>query len=140
VVHPFSPEIMDGELEQLRDRLRATRWPDRETDESQGVGLAELQELCAYWADGYDPRRLQARLDEVGQFKTLIDGLGIHFLHARSRRQDAFPLILTHGWPGSAIEFLGRHRAVDASGFPLCGAFAARLRLERQASRAGMGC
>jgi epoxide hydrolase len=108
-VEPFRVEVPEPEIEDLRARLRRTRWPDRETveDLSQGVPLAYLQDLCAYWADGYDWRTTEARLNALPQFRTEIDGLGIHFLHIRSPRTDALPLILTHGWPGSILEYLG---------------------------------
>ena len=105
---PFKIEIPDAELRDLRDRLRRTRWPEAETvdDWSQGVPLAYLRELCAYWADVYDWRATEKRLNALPQFRTEIDGLGIHFLHVRSANPDALPLILTHGWPGSIVEFL----------------------------------
>src|SRR3954470_12709459 len=105
-IERFSLTVEDDELDDLRRRLRVTRWPDAETDPEQGVALADLQALCAYWAGGYDWRRVEARLAAVGQYRTTIDGLGIHFLHARPGRSGGFPLILTHGWPGSVIEFL----------------------------------
>lgn len=101
-------DIADSELAELRDRLRRTRWPEHETvdDWSQGVPLAYLRELCAYWAEEYDWRRVEARLNGFPQFRTEIDGLGIHFLHVRSPHPDALPLIMSHGWPGSVVEFL----------------------------------
>jgi epoxide hydrolase len=104
----FHVEISDAELEDLRVRLRHARWPERETvqDWSQGVPLGYLRELCRYWADGYDWRATQARLNALGQFHTVIDGLGIHFLHVPSPHAQALPLVITHGWPGSIIEFL----------------------------------
>jgi pimeloyl-ACP methyl ester carboxylesterase len=107
-VTPFRIEVPEAELRDLRDRLRRTRWPERETvdDWSQGVPLDYLQELCAYWADGYDWRATESRLNALPQFRTSIDGVGIHFLHARSPHPDALPLVLTHGWPGSIVEFL----------------------------------
>jgi pimeloyl-ACP methyl ester carboxylesterase len=107
-VRPFRIEVLDAELADLRTRLRAARWPEPETveDWSQGVPLAYLRELCGYWADGYDWRATEARLNALPQFRTEIDGLGIHFLHVRSREPDAFPLVMTHGWPGSIVEFL----------------------------------
>ena len=117
VIERFAPVVPEAELDALRLRLRATRWPETETDPSQGVALAQLQELCAYWCDGYDWRRCAARLEEIGQFRTEIDGLGIYFLHARSSRADAFPLILTHGWPGSVIEFLDALGPLTDAGF-----------------------
>ena len=107
-MEPFRVEVPEAELEDLRARLRRTRWPERETvrDGSQGVPLAYLQDLCAYWADGYDWRATERRLNALPQFRAEIDGLGIHFLHVRSGRAGALPLVLTHGWPGSVVEFL----------------------------------
>jgi pimeloyl-ACP methyl ester carboxylesterase len=107
-IAPFHLDVAESDLDDLRARLSRTRWPDPETvdDWSQGVPLAYLQELCRHWADGYDWRRLEARLNAIGQFRTEIDGLGIHFLHARSPHAGALPLLLTHGWPGSVVEFL----------------------------------
>src|SRR3954447_5215987 len=107
-ITPFQLAVPEAELDDLRTRLRRTRWPERETvdDWSQGIPLAYLQELCAYWCDGYDWRALEARLNAAGQFRTDIDGLGIHFLHVRSPHPGALPLLLTHGWPGSVVEFL----------------------------------
>jgi epoxide hydrolase len=105
---PFRVEVADEDLRDLRERLRRTRWPEAETvgDRSQGVPLDYLRELCAYWADGYDWRATEARLNRLPQFRTPIDGLGIHFVHVRSPHPDALPLVLTHGWPGSVVEFL----------------------------------
>ncbi|MGH2886135.1 MAG: epoxide hydrolase family protein, partial [Solirubrobacteraceae bacterium] len=105
---PFNLDVPEAELDDLRARLRNTRWADRETvtDWSQGIPLAYVQELCAHWADTYDWRRLEARLNAIGQFRTEVDGLQIHFLHARSPESDALPLLMTHGWPGSVVEFL----------------------------------
>jgi epoxide hydrolase len=107
-VTQFSIKIPEGQLRDLRERLERTRWPERETveDWSQGVPLAYVQELCGYWADGYDWRATEARLNALPQFRTQIDGLGIHFMHVRSPHQDALPLVITHGWPGSIVEFL----------------------------------
>ncbi len=107
-IERFQLAIPDRVLADLCARLERTRWPERETVDggSQGVPLADAQALCAYWRDSYDWRRCEARLNELGQFRTAIDGLGIHFLHVRSPRADALPLILTHGWPGSVVEFL----------------------------------
>jgi pimeloyl-ACP methyl ester carboxylesterase len=104
----FRLDVPDADLNDLRERLARTRWPERETvaDWSQGIPLAYVQELCEYWRGGYDWRRLEARLNAIGQFRTEIDGLGIHFLHARSPHPGALPLLLTHGWPGSVVEFL----------------------------------
>jgi epoxide hydrolase len=104
----FRIEVPEAELEDLRARLRQTRWPERETveDWSQGVPLAYLRELCAYWADGYDWRATEQRLNALPQFRTEIDGIGIHFVELRSPHAEALPLVITHGWPGSVIEFL----------------------------------
>jgi hypothetical protein len=107
-VAEFWLDVPEAALADLRGRLRSTRWPERETvdDGSQGVPLAYMRDLCAYWAERYDWRALEARLNALPQFRTEIDGLGIHFLHVRSPHADALPLILTHGWPGSIVEFL----------------------------------
>jgi hypothetical protein len=107
-VTEFSIEVPEAELDDLRARLQRARWPERETVEgwSQGVPLAYLRDLCSYWADGYDWRATETRLNAFPQFRTVIDGLGIHFLHVRSPHADALPLVITHGWPGSVIEFL----------------------------------
>ena len=107
-VTPFRIAVPDAELADLRDRLRRTRWPEAETvdDWSQGVPRAHLQELCAYWADGYDWRAAEARLNGLPQYRTELDGLGVHFLHVRSPHAGALPVVLTHGWPGSVVEFL----------------------------------
>lgn len=104
----FRTEFANGQIDDLRERLRRTRWPERETvdDWSQGVPLAYLQDLCQYWADGYDFDAAAARLNAHPQFRVAIDGLDIHFLHARSPHEGALPLVLTHGWPGSFVEFL----------------------------------
>jgi pimeloyl-ACP methyl ester carboxylesterase len=106
-VTPFRVDIPDADLADLRDRLRRTRWPEAEpvADWSQGVPLAYLRDLCEYWATGYDWRPTEARLNALPQYRTGIDGLDIHFLHARSPHPGALPLVLTHGWPGSVIEF-----------------------------------
>ena len=107
-VRPFTVAVPDGELEDLRRRLAATRWPDPETvgDWSQGARLDEVRALVDHWAHGYDWRRFEARLNAVPQVVTTIDGLDIHALHARSPHPGALPLLLTHGWPGSVVEFL----------------------------------
>jgi len=117
VVERFTLAVPEAELDDLRARLRATRWPEPATDPAQGVALADLQELCAYWADGYDWRATEARLNAAPQFRTELDGLRIHFLHVRSGAPDAFPLVLTHGWPGSVIEFLDALEPLTAAGF-----------------------
>jgi pimeloyl-ACP methyl ester carboxylesterase len=105
---PYRIETPEAELDDLRRRLRATRWPDRETvdDWTQGVPLAYVKEVCAYWADRYDWRQTEARLNALPQWKTAIDGVGIHFVHVRSPHENALPLVMTHGWPGSIIEFM----------------------------------
>jgi pimeloyl-ACP methyl ester carboxylesterase len=107
-VTTFRIDVPEAELDDLRARLRRTRWPEPETvdDRSQGVPLSELRALCAYWAERYDWRATEARLNALPQFRTEIDGLGIHLLHVPSPRADALPLVLTHGWPGSVVEFL----------------------------------
>jgi epoxide hydrolase len=104
---PFRIDVPDADLTDLRDRLRRTRWPDRETvdDWSQGAPLAWVRDLCQYWASGYDWRAREARLNSFPQFRTSIDGLDLHFLHVRSPHDGALPLILTSGWPGSVTEF-----------------------------------
>jgi len=107
-VTPFRVEIAEADLDDLRERLARTRWPEAEpvADWSQGVPRSYLRELCRYWADGYDWKATEARLNALPQYRTEIDGLGIHFVHVRSPHPDALPLIITHGWPGSVIEFL----------------------------------
>jgi epoxide hydrolase len=105
---PFRIEVPERELEDLRSRLRATRWPEPEPvgDWSQGVPLAWLRGLCEHWAEGYDWRVTEARLNALPQFRTTVDGLAIHLLHVRSPVDDALPLVMTHGWPGSVVEYL----------------------------------
>ena len=108
-VRPFKIAVTtDAELDALRARVTATRWPEQElvTDHSQGPKLAVMQELARYWASEYDWRRCEARLDALPHFMTEIDGLDIHFIHVRSRHPGALPVIITHGWPGSVIELL----------------------------------
>jgi pimeloyl-ACP methyl ester carboxylesterase len=107
-VRPFHLEVPEEELVDLRRRIQATRWPEKETvdDATQGVQLATMQELVRYWGADYDFGRLEARLNEFPHFVTGIDGLDIHFIHVRSPHEDALPLIITHGWPGSIIEML----------------------------------
>lgn len=106
-INPFELAISDQELEDLRRRLLATRWPDQETpnDWSQGIPLAYMKEICSYWANDYDWRRCECLLNSFDQFRTEIDGLDIHFIHVRSPHADARPLVITHGWPGSIMEF-----------------------------------
>src|SRR4051794_27711992 len=107
-IRPFSVNFPDADLTDLRRRINATRWPDRETvaDTSQGVQLATTQKLARHWGAEYDWRKVEARLNALPQFITEIDGLDIHFIHARSKHENALPLIITHGWPGSIIEQL----------------------------------
>ena len=108
VIRPFTVEIPEEDLESLRARIVATRWPDKETvtDNSQGVQLATIQELARLWTSDYDWRKCEATLNALPQFVTEIDGLDIHFIHVRSKHEKALPLIVTHGWPGSVIEQL----------------------------------
>lgn len=107
-IRPFRVSVPDAELTELRRRIQATRWPERETvpDESQGVQLATIQKLARYWASDYDWRKCEARLNALPNFITEIDGLDIHFIHARSKHEDALPIVVTHGWPGSVVEQL----------------------------------
>src|ERR687891_467269 len=108
VIRPFSIEVPQADLDELRRRITATRWPSKELvdDRSQGVQLATIQALSRYWTMDYDWRACEARLNALPQFTTEIDGVEIHFIHVRSRHEDALPLIMTHGWPGSIIELL----------------------------------
>src|SRR5829696_10216376 len=107
-VRPFRIDVPEEDLVDLRQRIAATRWPERETvaDQSQGVQLSTIQELARYWATDYDWRKVEAKLHALPQFMTEIDGLDIHFIHVRSEHENALPLIVTHGWPGSIIEQL----------------------------------
>ncbi len=106
-IRPFRIAIADEDLADLADRLHRTRWPERECvpDWSQGIPLDYTRELARYWADDYDWRQREARLNTFDQYLTEIDGLDIHFIHQRSRNPDALPLVITHGWPGSIVEF-----------------------------------
>lgn len=108
-IRPFRLDVPEAALDDLHRRIAMTRWPERETvgDWSQGTPLAELRALAAYWAEGYDWRACEARLNGLGQFVTRIDGLDVHFIHVRSPHPGAVPLLLTHGWPGSVVEFMG---------------------------------
>jgi pimeloyl-ACP methyl ester carboxylesterase len=107
-VRPFRIDVPEEELAELRRRILAARWPSKELveDRSQGVQLATIQELARYWATDHDWRKCEARLNALPQFTTEIDGVEIHFIHVRSRHENALPLIMTHGWPGSVIELL----------------------------------
>ena len=106
-IEPFYLAVPQDALDDLRQRLARTRWPEREpvSDWNQGVPLDKVRALCAHWADVYDWRRCEAMLNGFGQHRTTIGDLGIHFLHVRSPHENALPLIMTHGWPGSLIEF-----------------------------------
>jgi len=112
-ITPFTIDIPDSQLEDLRDRLARTRWPEAETTDSwdQGMPLAYTRELAEYWAAEYDWRRFEAKLNAWPQFKTAIEGVDIHFIHCRSPHDNALPLIISHGWPGSVVEF---HKIIDA--------------------------
>ncbi|MGW5561118.1 epoxide hydrolase family protein [Micromonospora sp. NPDC003944] len=105
-IRQFSVDIPQADLDDLKRRIKATRWPDKETvnDQSQGVPLATIQAVARYWEKEYDWRKVEARMNDVPQFMTTIDGVDIHFIHVRSKHEDALPLIVTHGWPGSVIE------------------------------------
>jgi pimeloyl-ACP methyl ester carboxylesterase len=107
-IRPFRVNVPESELTELRRRINATKWPERETvmDQTQGVQLGTIQKLARYWATDYDWRKCEARLNALPNFITEIDGLDIHFIHVRSKHEDALPLIVTHGWPGSVVEQL----------------------------------
>jgi pimeloyl-ACP methyl ester carboxylesterase len=107
-IRPFKVDVPEEKLAELRRRIEATRWPSRELvdDRSQGVQLKTLQELARYWTTGHDWRKAEAKLNALPQFTTEIDGVEIHFIHVRSQHEDALPLVMTHGWPGSVIELL----------------------------------
>src|SRR6202012_3214458 len=107
-IRPFTVGFPEEDLADLRRRISATRWPERETvtDDSQGVPLAIMQDLARHWASGYDWRACEKKLNDLPNFSTEIDGLDIHFIHVRSQHEDALPMIVTHGWPGSVIEQL----------------------------------
>ena len=147
-IRPFTIDVPEEQLDDLRSRISATKWPDREVDASQGVQLATIQALAHYWATDYDWRKFEERLAALPHFITEIDGVDIHFIHVRSKHEDALPMIVTHGWPGSIIEQLkiidpltdptahggergGRVRRRDP--------VAAGPRLLRQADRARLG-
>ena len=146
---PFRVETSEAELTELRRRISATRWPERETvsDATQGVQLATIQALAHYWATEYDWRKVEARLQSLPNFITEIDGLDIHFIHVRSKHENALPLIVTHGWPGSVIpqRTAGAHRTPSIWSFRRCRATASpadrpRLAGVRYASRAPGTC
>src|SRR5258707_591386 len=105
-IRPFQVDVPEADLTELRRRINATRWPERETvtDATQGVQLATVQALARYWATEYDWRKIEAKLNALPQFMTEIDGLDIHFIHVRSKHESALPLVVTHRWPGSVIE------------------------------------
>jgi len=111
-IAPFRLEVPDADLADLRDRLGRTRWPEKETvgDWSQGIPLAYVRELCRYWAHDYDWRAREARINGFPQFRATVQGLGIHLIHVRSPERGALPVVLTHGWPGSIVEF---HKAIE---------------------------
>ena len=111
-ITPFQIDIPDADVDDLHQRLRQTRWPDPETvdDWSQGIPLGYVRELCGYWLERYDWRASEARLNRFPQFRTEIDGVDIHFVHARSPEDGALPLVITHGWPGSIVEF---HKVIE---------------------------
>ena len=149
-IRPFTIEIPEADLEDLRARIAATRWPEKETvaDQSQGVPLATMQALARYWATEYDWRKCEAKLNALPQFITEIDGLDIHFIHVRSKHEDAMPLIVTHGWPGSVIEQLKiiepltdptAHGAQRVGRLPPGDPVDAGLRVLRQADHAPAG-
>ena len=108
-IRPFEVHVPDEDLADLRRRIAAARLPSKELvdDRSQGVQLATIQELARYWAAGYDWRACEAKLNALPMFKTEIDGIDVHFIHVKSPHENALPLIMTHGWPGSVIEMLG---------------------------------
>ena len=149
-IRAFRVDTPEEDLDDLRQIIAATRWPSKElvADRSQGVQLATLQELARYWATDYDWRKAEARLNALPQFTTEIDGVEIHFIHVRSQHEDALPLIMTHGWPGSVIELLETvgpltdptaHGGQRRGRVPPGAAVLARLRLLRRADRARLG-
>jgi pimeloyl-ACP methyl ester carboxylesterase len=111
-IEPFRIAATDEQLDDLKRRLRTTRWPEQECvdDWTQGIPLSYTQELCQYWLEQYDWRAREEQLNRFPQFRTTIDGLGIHFIHARSPHPNAMPLVITHGWPGSIVEF---HKVIE---------------------------
>ena len=119
-IRPYRIDVPNAVLDDLQERLARTRWPDAETvdDWSQGIPLAYTRELADYWASGYDWRSREAALNRFDHFVTEIDGLDIHFIHQRSPHEDAFPLVITHGWPGSIVEF---HKVIEPLTNPASG-------------------
>src|SRR6476659_8896785 len=105
-IQPFRIDVPQEDIDDLRARIAATRWPTKELvgDRSQGVQLETLQQLARYWSTEYDWRTCEARLNALPQFTTEIDGVGVHFIHVRSPHENALPLVMTHGWPGSVVE------------------------------------
>jgi hypothetical protein len=147
-IRPFQSSFPEAELEELRRRVNTTRWRERETvaDQSQGPQLATMEKLARYWATEYDWRKVESRLNSLPNFMTEIDGLDIHFIHVRSKHQNALPLIVTHGWPGSVIEQLkivGPLTDPTAHGGSAADAFDlvtdARLRVFGQADQCRLG-
>ena len=149
-IRPFTIDVTDEMLDDLGRRISETRWPTMElvADRSQGVQLATLQELSHYWTSAYDRRRCAARLNALPQFTTKIDGVEVHFIHVKSRHENALPLIMTHGWPGSVIEFLDTvgpltdptaHGGSSRGRIPPGAAVLTWLRLLRRAHRARLG-
>jgi len=149
-VTPFRVVTSSAAISDARRRLQATRWPERETADGwrQGAPLAVIQALVAYWGTAYDWRRLERQLNAHPQFRTEIDGLGIHFLHVRSPHEKARPIILTHGWPGSVVEFLNvidpltnptKHGGRPQDAFHVVSSLASRLWLFRQTGRERLG-
>ena len=116
-MRPFRVDVPEAELTELRRRIKATRLPEKEpvADMSQGVPLATIEKLARYWANEYDWRKCEARINAFPNFITEIDGLDIHFIHARSKHENALPIIVTHGWPGSVVDTAQDHRATDQS-------------------------
>ena len=143
-ITPFEINISDDEIADLKQRLASTRWANKETvdDWEQGIPLSYVQEVCEYWQSEYDWKEREALLNRFPQFKTNIDGLDIHFIHVRSPEENATPLVMTHGWPGSIVEF---QKVIEpltnptALGVPPRVSLAPRLRLLRQADPHGLG-
>ena len=116
-IRPFQIDIPEESLQELRRRVAVPRWPDKETvsDRTQGAQLAKVQKFVDYWATDYNWRKLEAKLNSFPQFITELDGLDIHFIHVRSPHANALPLIMTHGWPGSFLEYVEGDRATERS-------------------------